>query len=58
MKFATEGRNKFYINIQLSLSLTLDSGCPTVYINSYCLGAKVFMKVAFSVPASVRIFIF
>lgn len=31
MKFATEGRNKFYINIQLSLSLT--SGFSV----SYCL---------------------
>lgn len=39
--------NKFFINIQLSLSLTSGFNMSFLYVNSYCSRTILFIKVAF-----------
>lgn len=48
--------NKFFINIQLSLSLTSGFNMSYLYINSYRSGTMIFIKVAFLMPSSLMFF--
>lgn len=48
--------NKFFINIQLSLSLTSGFNMSYLYINSYCSGTMIFINMAFLMPSSLMVF--